>query len=43
MSWLASLANLLGVDLEQAVGKYKKGCPRCGKIPCQCREKPFAE
>lgn len=39
LAWLASLANLLGVDLEQAVEKYKKGCPRCGKIPCQCERK----
>ena len=40
LAWLTSLANLIGIDLEQAVEKYKKGCPRCGGIPCQCEEKP---
>ncbi|MCK4590588.1 MAG: nucleotide pyrophosphohydrolase [Candidatus Latescibacteria bacterium] len=39
LAWLTSLANLLGIDLEQAVGKYKQGCSRCGKIPCECGQK----
>jgi NTP pyrophosphatase (non-canonical NTP hydrolase) len=36
MAWLGSLANLTGVDLEQAAARYAKGCPRCGSLPCQC-------
>ena len=35
-AWLATLASLAGVDLEQAVGKYGRGCPRCGHTPCDC-------
>ncbi len=38
LAWTFSLANLLDIDLEDAVGKYKNGCPKCGKIPCECRE-----
>ncbi len=36
MAWLASVANLLEVDLEEAVERYAKGCPRCGNQPCTC-------
>jgi NTP pyrophosphatase (non-canonical NTP hydrolase) len=36
LAWLASLANLAGVDLEQAAARYAKGCPRCGVLPCAC-------
>lgn len=39
LAWLASLANLHGVDLEEALIKYAKGCPRCRKKPCRCRSK----
>jgi NTP pyrophosphatase (non-canonical NTP hydrolase) len=35
-AWLASLANLQGIDLEQALARYRDGCPRCSKIPCDC-------
>lgn len=38
LAWLASLANLCGVDLQEAVGKYASGCPRCGSVPCACPE-----
>ena len=40
LAWLASLANLVGVDLEQeAQRKYGKGvCPGCGHKPCICKE-----
>ena len=38
-AWLCSIANLLGIDIEMlSIDKYEKGCPRCGKIPCQCKE-----
>lgn len=43
LAWLATLANCLEIDLEQAVAeKYGKGCPGCGQIPCRCdqAEKP---
>ena len=36
IAWLASVANLAGVDLETAAGRYAKGCPRCGDMPCTC-------
>ena len=39
LAWLASLANLHGIDLEKALAKYAKGCPRCRRSPCRCRSK----
>jgi NTP pyrophosphatase (non-canonical NTP hydrolase) len=36
LAWLASVANLLGVDLEEAASRYATGCPRCGRTPCGC-------
>ena len=36
VAWVASLANQMGVDLEQAVARYSLGCPRCGTSPCTC-------
>lgn len=36
LAWLASLANLTGVDLDSAMQRYAKGCPRCGSTPCAC-------
>jgi len=36
-AWLFSVAELLGVDVEQAVKRrYGKGCPKCGSVPCEC-------
>ncbi|OYD14008.1 nucleotide pyrophosphohydrolase [candidate division WOR-3 bacterium JGI_Cruoil_03_44_89] len=35
-AWLFSIANILGVNMEDAVRKYENGCPKCGKIPCIC-------
>jgi NTP pyrophosphatase (non-canonical NTP hydrolase) len=43
LAWLATLANIAGVDLEKAMAaKYGAGCPGCGKTPCECAraEKP---
>ena len=43
LAWLATLANVAGVDLEAAVqAKYGRGCPGCGRTPCVCdqAEKP---
>ncbi|HEX5948793.1 MAG TPA: MazG nucleotide pyrophosphohydrolase domain-containing protein [Actinomycetota bacterium] len=36
LAWLASLANQAGVDLEEAAARYADGCPKCGRIPCEC-------
>ena len=36
-AWLATLASMSGVSLEQAIEKkYAKGCPRCKATPCAC-------
>ena len=36
LAWTATLANLAGVSLEEALTRYKTGCPRCTGIPCHC-------
>jgi NTP pyrophosphatase (non-canonical NTP hydrolase) len=37
IAWLASLANIMGIDLEKsAINKYNNKCPKCQKLPCQC-------
>ncbi len=36
LAWLASLANQLGLSLEDAAARYAEGCPRCGAMPCAC-------
>ncbi len=41
LAWLATLANVEGVDLAAALeAKYGTGCPGCGKLVCTCDEKP---
>jgi NTP pyrophosphatase (non-canonical NTP hydrolase) len=43
LAWLATLANIAGVDLTAAVqAKYGGGCPGCHRSPCVCdqTEKP---
>lgn len=43
LAWLATLANIEGIDLAAAIAdKYGAGCPGCGKSPCACggAEKP---
>ena len=43
LAWLATIANVAGVDLDQAVmKKYGAGCPGCGQLVCTCAdaEKP---
>jgi NTP pyrophosphatase (non-canonical NTP hydrolase) len=43
LAWLATLANIRGVDLEAAVWrKYGEVCPGCQSTPCRCdpAEKP---
>jgi len=37
IAWLASLANITDVDLENAaLEKYDNKCPKCKQSPCQC-------
>jgi len=37
IAWLASLANVANVNLEEAaLHKYDGKCPKCGQAPCQC-------
>jgi len=39
IAWLASLANVANIDLEAAaLQKYNGECPKCGQIPCRCKE-----
>lgn len=39
IAWLASLANVVNLDLEAAaLRKYDGKCPKCGQIPCVCKE-----
>lgn len=41
LAWLATLANVTGIDLEHAFQqKYGTGCPGCGQTPCLCQVKP---
>ena len=38
IAWLASLANITGIDLERAtINKYSGKCPKCQHAPCKCR------
>ena len=37
LAWLATIANVAGIDLGQAVcNKYGSGCPGCGEPVCAC-------
>jgi NTP pyrophosphatase (non-canonical NTP hydrolase) len=43
LAWLATLANIVEVDLEKVTrAKYGAGCPGCKQVPCICdlAEKP---
>lgn len=42
LAWLATLANVAGIDLSVALSrKYGMACPGCNKAPCGCvGEKP---
>jgi len=38
LAWLASLANVVNISLEDAaLRKYGDGCPRCSQTPCNCQ------
>ena len=37
LAWLATLANIAGVNLDEAFRrKYGTGCPKCHAAPCAC-------
>ena len=36
LAWLTSLANQLGIGLDEAAQRYARGCPRCAASPCRC-------
>jgi len=36
LAWLASLAEQLGLSLEEAAARWAEGCPACGRTPCVC-------
>ena len=37
IAWLASLANVVGIDLETAtLDKCNNKCPKCQGTPCKC-------
>jgi NTP pyrophosphatase (non-canonical NTP hydrolase) len=36
IAWVLSVANLAGVDAEEAVARFAHGCPKCGASPCRC-------
>lgn len=38
LAWVASLANQLGIPLDDAAARYEHGCPRCGAVPCACSD-----
>ena len=43
IAWLATIANVAGIDLSDAVArKYGQGCPGCARMVCVCpdEEKP---
>jgi NTP pyrophosphatase (non-canonical NTP hydrolase) len=43
LAWLATIANVAGVDLAEAIArKYGNGCPGCQQLVCICpdAEKP---
>jgi NTP pyrophosphatase (non-canonical NTP hydrolase) len=37
LAWVASLANQLAIELDEAVARYADGCPKCVARPCRCR------
>lgn len=38
-AWLVTLANVEGVDLQDAIRKFTEGCPGCGQVVCVCEQK----
>jgi NTP pyrophosphatase (non-canonical NTP hydrolase) len=36
LAWVATLANMVDVDLTTVVDRYRDGCPKCHTTPCTC-------
>jgi NTP pyrophosphatase (non-canonical NTP hydrolase) len=36
LAWLVSLAEQLGISIDEAAQRYAGGCPVCGGSPCRC-------
>jgi NTP pyrophosphatase (non-canonical NTP hydrolase) len=36
LAWVATLANMVDVDLTTVVDRYRDGCPKCSALPCAC-------
>ena len=36
LAWLASLANQLNIDLDEAIMRFANGCAKCEESPCTC-------
>lgn len=36
VAWIASIADQLGLSLDDAVQRYADGCPGCHTSPCAC-------
>lgn len=36
LAWLVTLADMAGVDMEEAAARYADGCPKCSSLPCTC-------
>ena len=39
LAWLATLANVMDVDMDRAMAKYATGCPGCRQMVCKCGSK----
>lgn len=39
LAWLFTLASLAGIEMEEVVSRYARGCPVCRSIPCLCGER----
>ena len=38
LAWLLSVGSILDIDAEEAMTKYRNGCPKCHDVPCSCDE-----
>jgi len=38
IAWIFSIANLLDIDIEKTLERYKNGCPKCKSSPCVCKK-----
>jgi len=43
VAWTFSIAVLHGIDVDDALARYHRGCPRCGASPCRCAVDPPGE